>query len=404
GEATAVEAGRKLRAASRKGVVVGRLARLVRPTEMAAPGPGVSSKKRKAPLDLSSVSVRSFCGASGDVLSVGARARARPLKLARIPPAGFFFRQVIDLKVELAKQQAAFNREKAAASFTSVAARKPVKKPSVWQKKNAGVEGRSRFDQSERKPPEALDWEAHRKILEEKAKLYERLKREGDGAYLSEAAFDCGEERRARKKTLIYEDPWVEYTDEFGRVRVARRSQVLKEEPPPTGPDGALLPEMMSEDMRREMERRRGEADAHAEIERGPLHYDASKEVRTKGVGFYKFSTAEEERAVQMEELNAIRQKTEMQRALHRSVKDRRREQADARLAAIRAKTAKAKGEAPTPAETKAAEGKLGVENGVEDKVKDALGTARITADRSVTASEEEVRRHQAIASFLSSF
>lgn len=56
-------------------------------------------------------------------------------------------------------------------------------------------------------------------------------------------------------------------------------------------------------------------AKAHAE-ENNPLgvHYDASREIRTKGAGFYQFSADEETRRAQMEELKASRDDTERTR------------------------------------------------------------------------------------------
>ena len=52
-------------------------------------------------------------------------------------------------------------------------------------------------------------------------------------------------------------------------------------------------------------------AKAFAE-ENNPLdvHYDASKEIRAKGAGFYQFSADEETRKAQMEELKALREET----------------------------------------------------------------------------------------------
>lgn len=41
------------------------------------------------------------------------------------------------------------------------------------------------------------------------------------------------------------------------------------------------------------------------------LHYDASREVRAKGAGFYQFSGDEETRRAQMDELKAVRDETE---------------------------------------------------------------------------------------------
>ena len=47
--------------------------------------------------------------------------------------------------------------------------------------------------------------------------------------------------------------------------------------------------------------------------ENNPLgvHFDGSKEIRAKGAGFYQFSTDEETRKAQMEELKASREETE---------------------------------------------------------------------------------------------
>ena len=52
-------------------------------------------------------------------------------------------------------------------------------------------------------------------------------------------------------------------------------------------------------------------AKAFAE-ENNPLgvHYDASREIRAKGAGFYQFSADEETRKAQMQELNALREET----------------------------------------------------------------------------------------------
>jgi 50S ribosomal subunit-associated GTPase HflX len=50
--------------------------------------------------------------------------------------------------------------------------------------------------------------------------------------------------------------------------------------------------------------------------ENNPLgvHFDASKEIRAKGAGFYQFSADEETRKAQMEELKASREETERAR------------------------------------------------------------------------------------------
>lgn len=54
-------------------------------------------------------------------------------------------------------------------------------------------------------------------------------------------------------------------------------------------------------------------------------HYDSTREVRTRGVGFYQFALDEEERDEQMQRLNEIRQETEMARKNAKSVAERRK-------------------------------------------------------------------------------
>ena len=62
---------------------------------------------------------------------------------------------------------------------------------------------------------------------------------------------------------------------------------------------------------------RKAAIQAQLEEEDNPLdlHYDASREVRAKGAGFYQFSTDEETRQKQMEELKQARVETEKTRA-----------------------------------------------------------------------------------------
>ena len=62
---------------------------------------------------------------------------------------------------------------------------------------------------------------------------------------------------------------------------------------------------------------RKAAIQAQLEEEDNPLdlHYDASREVRAKGAGFYQFSTDEETRQKQMEELRQASVETEKTRA-----------------------------------------------------------------------------------------
>lgn len=60
-------------------------------------------------------------------------------------------------------------------------------------------------------------------------------------------------------------------------------------------------------------------------------HYDADSEIRTKGVGFFKFSKDEETRTREMKELEEERQRTEQQRQTREDQKEARRREIEQR-------------------------------------------------------------------------
>ncbi|KAG9285389.1 hypothetical protein G9A89_010864 [Geosiphon pyriformis] len=265
---------------------------------------------------------------------------------------------VVDLKAELFKQKEEFKKQKAAAGDKPIiaASRLQGKKQDIWTRQNKGVSDRSKRDMALMGELEKPTLEASRLALQRKAKLYDRLKKTGiEDEKLAEEIlvdFDRKISEQPFDNDLDTEenddDPWVEYIDEYGRTRVTRKSQVPKElSPPPKSlagdgdGDGDEQPTMMSKDMYMEQERRRWEEEALAEINNGPLHYDETKEIRTKGVGFYRFSKNEEERQEQMSALKEMRYETEQKRSLRKNIKDKRKSQLEARMAFIRKKKLK---------------------------------------------------------------
>ena len=72
-------------------------------------------------------------------------------------------------------------------------------------------------------------------------------------------------------------------------------------------------PELLSEDMRRDRERREWEREAEEELEQdqpvGPVHYQElwAQEVRTHAAGYYAFSRDKEQRREQIGLLNKLR-------------------------------------------------------------------------------------------------
>ena len=118
------------------------------------------------------------------------------------------------------------------------------------------------------------------------------------------------------------DDPVIEYEDEFGRIRTAKRSEVPREFHPRHdvqdedededivihNPVNYLPIYTPSEERIAEISKE------YADTNPLNIHYDASKEVRAKGAGFYQFSADEETRKKQMEELKNVREETEKTR------------------------------------------------------------------------------------------
>lgn len=119
------------------------------------------------------------------------------------------------------------------------------------------------------------------------------------------------------------DDPVIEFEDEFGRVRTARRSEVPRELLPredatkeDEDEDIVIYNPVNHYPTYKQSEERIAEIAKEFAEENNPLnvHYDATREVRAKGAGFYQFSGDEETRRRQMEELKSVREDTEKSR------------------------------------------------------------------------------------------
>ncbi|KAF8462981.1 hypothetical protein BDZ91DRAFT_322410 [Kalaharituber pfeilii] len=224
-----------------------------------------------------------------------------------------------------------------------------------------------------------------RRKLEEKVKLYNALRKgdpipaqlkqrrthgrngDDDGEHGSLVDFDrkWAEEGRGSPPSSSPEDEaeiapaedeeMVEYTDEFGRTRTGPKSVAEKyRQNPPTPPletaeeeniiygpfiqthafstaQYSSLPENIS---------RPDEvfAPLGASDEASQKHYDASGEIRTKGVGFFAFSADNEMRKKQMEDLENLRKATEEERKKKEEQRKRKREEIERRKEEVRRK------------------------------------------------------------------
>ncbi|KAL2161993.1 hypothetical protein VTH06DRAFT_7778 [Thermothelomyces fergusii] len=135
-----------------------------------------------------------------------------------------------------------------------------------------------------------------------------------------------------------------EYTDEFGRVRHLTRSQILRLQRSaasaaeletmsarPKAPETLIYGDAVQTEAFAARDGVEAMEALARKRDRSPTppeatHYDADREIRTKGVGFYKFSREEEKRQEEMRALEEERARTEALR-MEREEKARKRKQ-----------------------------------------------------------------------------
>jgi len=216
------------------------------------------------------------------------------------------------------------------------------------------------------------DLQRSRKSLLAKSKRYRQLQRGGAEAADALVDFDrkWGEEGSASSSDAEDDNgddgdgdgEMVEYEDEFGRTRRGTKGEAERElrkremasaataavsegvRPPP--PEDVICGNIIQTNAFRtplfgtvptseELFAARAEREEADALE---THYDASKEVRTKGVGFHHFSTGAEARKAEMEGLANERRQTELGRKEWEGRRKRKREELEKRREEIKAK------------------------------------------------------------------
>ncbi|RYP43152.1 hypothetical protein DL768_010066 [Monosporascus sp. mg162] len=227
---------------------------------------------------------------------------------------------------------------------------------------------------------EMQDFRRARRNMEEKARLYAAMKRGDYLARENEAAplvdFDRkwaethpdGDPSRGDSSSGSDDESsasgdggagggeLVEYKDEFGRTRTGTRAEAqryqrrqarsrlgaaeleaMSARPAAAAPDVVIHGDVIqSEAFDPEAGDAARMADLAARRDRTPTpppdaHFDGRAEIRTKGVGFYQFSAAEEDRRREMEALRAERESTERARRERESERERRRREIEER-------------------------------------------------------------------------
>lgn len=111
------------------------------------------------------------------------------------------------------------------------------------------------------------------------------------------------------EEELESDDKWVEYEDEFGRLRVCKLGHL------------------------RQLQKDRQQVQSY---QGDSKHYDGDAEIRNKGVAFYQFERDEEERTRQMSQLKKLREETVERRMRTLLVKEQRRLLLESRLSKLR--------------------------------------------------------------------
>uniref|UniRef100_A0A8C6DK71 Coiled-coil domain containing 174 n=1 Tax=Moschus moschiferus TaxID=68415 RepID=A0A8C6DK71_MOSMO len=198
---------------------------------------------------------------------------------------------LVDLKAELFRKQEEFKQEKLLKDAGVLGKPKPTnKKPSVWSKQNAGVSNRAEKD-AEQKIEEQKTLDKAREKLEEKAKLYEKMTK---GDFIDEEKMiDKHKEMEAVGANRDYRKTEERHDDEEALSE--------KDIPPPQDPSEEWvdydLPDLLemdknlqgrlfvspanektllSEDMRKELQRQQWEEEEREALRRpmGPVHYE----------------------------------------------------------------------------------------------------------------------------------
>uniref|UniRef100_A0A8D2JPX0 Coiled-coil domain containing 174 n=1 Tax=Sciurus vulgaris TaxID=55149 RepID=A0A8D2JPX0_SCIVU len=227
---------------------------------------------------------------------------------------------LVDLKAELFRKQEEFKQEKHLKdSGVWTKPKTTNKKPSIWSKQNAGVSNRAEKD-AEQKAEEQKTLDKAREKLEEKAKLYEKMTKgdfideEVEEMYLvdfTQKIMDRRKEMEARGATREArkaaerddddeehlsegdipppQDPgeeWVDYVDSLGRSRRCMRKDLPDLLEMDKNLQGRLFispaneKSLLSEDMRKELQRQQWEEEEREALQRplGPVHYEDIRE------------------------------------------------------------------------------------------------------------------------------
>ena len=277
-------------------------------------------------------------------------------------------------------------------SRNPIPSRTKPKKSDIFTKHNRNTAKRAKRDlepdhsgafaqkhSTDGEPLERSAWERSQRKMEEKARLYAAMKRgdveDEDERYAVDFDQKWAETQgQSEKESQSDSDgdgdidgasEQVEYLDEFGRTRTGTRLEAARAQTAmqnarfnqhddrftarPSAPASVIYGDAIQYEafnpdapvavQMEELARKRDKS----ETPPPGAHFDSTKEVRTKGTGFFQFSGDAEQRKRQMEDLEAERVETEKIRAAREAKLTQRRRELDARRDKIQQQSAKRK-------------------------------------------------------------
>lgn len=232
--------------------------------------------------------------------------------------------------------------------------RLPKKMTDAIEEKKASSKSKNKQeskDDESKKQEESVALQKSREMLEKKTQLYNQLCKgravidpENQDDLL--VNFDLKARQEEENES---EEEMVEIEDEFGRTKRVPKSSL----PPKntetrtedqTGTEKwSMSSGLLSEDMKREIERRNWEQETEEELQQNKslnVHYENVKngEIRDHGVAYYAFSQDEETRNKQLEMLKNMSKETELRKQEKQKIKEKRKQIMKSRLAKVAAR------------------------------------------------------------------
>jgi hypothetical protein len=236
---------------------------------------------------------------------------------------------------------------------------KNVKKRALKDLEDTDSTQQHRGRTTEEKGEDESSWKRTKRRMEEKARLYDALKRgdiediddkygvDFDRKWAEKRETGEAESAASSESEASEEEALVEYTDEFGRTRKGTRAEAAREErrkrtlaadepdrftARPVMPTNIIYGDAVQTNAFNPDEtiaQQMADLAAKRDKELTPppeLHFDGRAEARQRGTGFFHFSKDEEERQEQMKRIEKEREETERVRRERKEQIEKRKE------------------------------------------------------------------------------